>query len=81
MTDLAERIWYCDLLLCDLREKEGLESHPDVVIMLYRDEYYELETEDRGIAELIVTKHRNSPIGTVKLLFEPQYTRNRNLAA
>ena len=49
--------------------------------MLYRDEYYEPETEDRGIAELIVTKHRNGPIGTVKLLFESQYTRYRNLAA
>ncbi len=68
-------------MLCDLRETEGLESHADVVIMLYRDEYYEPETEDRGIAELIVTKHRNGPIGTVKLLFEPQYTRYRNLAA
>ena len=39
------------------------------------------ETEDRGIAELIVTKHRNGPVGTVKLLFEPQFTRYRNLAA
>ena len=68
-------------MLCDLRETEGLESHADVVIMLYRDEYYLPETEDRGIAELIVTKHRNGPVGTVKLLFEPQFTRYRNLAA
>ena len=81
MTDLGERLWNCDLLLCDLREKEGLENHADVVIMLDRDEYYEPKTEDRGIAELIVSKHRNGPIGTVKLLFEPQYTRYRNLAA
>ena len=56
-------------------------SHADVVIMLYGDEYYLPETEDRGIAELIVTKHRNGPVGTVKLLFEPQFTRYRNLAA
>ena len=68
-------------MLCDLRETQGLEAHADVVIMLYRDEFYHPETEERGIAELIVTKHRNGPIGTVKLLFEPQFTRYRNLAA
>jgi len=68
-------------MLSDLRETQGLEAHSDVVIMLYRDEYYHPETEERGIAELIVTKHRNGPVGTVKLLFEPQYTRYRNLAA
>ena len=68
-------------MLCDLRETESLESHADAVIMLYRDEYYHPETEERGIAELIVTKHRNGPLGTVKLLFEPQFTRYRNLAA
>ena len=71
----------CRPMLCDLRETQGLEAHADVVIMLYRDEFYHPETEDRGIAELIVTKHRNGPVGTVKLLFEPQFTRYRNLAA
>ena len=71
----------CRPMLCDLRETQGLEAHADVVIMLYRDEFYHPETEERGIAELIVTKHRNGPIGTVKLLFEPQFTRYRNLAA
>jgi len=69
----------CRPMLCDLRETQGLEAHADVVIMLYRDEYYYPETEERGIAELIVTKHRNGPVGTVKLLFEPQFTRYRNL--
>ena len=69
----------CRPMLCDLRETQGLEAHADVVIMLYRDEYYHPETEERGIAELIVTKHRNGPVGTVKLLFEPQFTRYRNL--
>ena len=68
-------------MLCDLRETQGLEAHADVVIMLYRDEYYHPETEERGIAELIVTKHRHGPVGTVKLLFETQFTRYRNLAA
>jgi replicative DNA helicase len=50
-------------------------------MMLYREEYYEPDTPDRGIAEVIVTKHRNGPTGTVKLLFEPQFTRFRNLAS
>jgi len=68
-------------MLCDLRETQGLEAHADVIIMLYRDEFYDPETEERGIAELIVTKNRLGPIGTVKLLFEPQFTRYRNLAA
>ena len=51
------------------------------VLMIYRDEYYNPETPDRGITEVIVTKHRNGPVGTCKLLFEPQFTRFRNLAA
>ena len=48
--------------------------------MIYRDEYYNPETEDKGIAEIIITKNRNGPTNTVRLLFEPQYTRFRNLA-
>ncbi len=68
-------------MLCDLRETQSLESHADMVVMIYRDEYYNPETEDKGITELITCKHRNGPVGTVKLLFEPQYTRFRNLAA
>ena len=68
-------------MLSDLRETQSLESHADVVTMIYRDEYYHPETEDRGITELITCKQRNGPVGTVKLLFEPQFTRFRNLAA
>ena len=68
-------------MLSDIRETESLESHADVVTMIYRDEYYNPETEDRGITELITCKHRNGPLGTVKLLCEPQFTRFRNLAA
>ena len=68
-------------MLSDIRETQSLESHADVVTMIYRDEYYNPETEDRGITELITCKHRNGPVGTVKLLFEPQFTRFRNLAA
>ena len=68
-------------MLCDIRDTEALEIYGDIVAMLYRDEYYDPDTEDKGIAEIIVTKHKNGPVGTVKLLFEPQYGRYRNLAA
>ncbi len=60
---------------------KALESHADMVVMIYRDEYYNPESAERGITELITCKHRNGPLETVKLLFEPQYTRFRNLAA
>lgn len=59
----------------------SIEQDADLVMMLYRDEYYNPDTPDRGIAEVIITKHRNGPVGTVKLLFEPQFTRFRNLAS
>jgi replicative DNA helicase len=58
----------------------SIEQDADLVMMLYREEYYDPDTPDRGIAEVIITKHRNGPVGTVRLLFEPQYTRFRNLA-
>lgn len=48
--------------------------------MIYRDEYYNPDTLDKGLAEVIVTKHRNGPVGTVKLLFESQYACFRNLS-
>ncbi len=67
-------------MLSDIRETQALESHADVVTMIYRDEYYNPETVDRGIAELITCKQRNGPVGTVKLLFEPQFARFRNIA-
>lgn len=67
-------------LLSDLRESGSIEQDADLVMMLYRDEYYNPETPDRGITELIVAKHRNGPVGTCRLLFEPQYTRFRNVA-
>ncbi|PZV19301.1 MAG: replicative DNA helicase [Leptolyngbya sp.] len=67
-------------MMSDLRESGAIEQDADLIMMLYREEYYDPDTPDRGIAEIIVTKHRNGPTGTVKLLFEPQFTRFRNLA-
>ncbi len=68
-------------MMSDLRESGSIEQDADMVMMIYRDEYYNPDTPDRGIAELIIAKHRNGPVGTVKLLFEPQFTRFRNLAS
>ncbi|MEQ8998486.1 MAG: replicative DNA helicase [Coleofasciculus sp. B1-GNL1-01] len=67
-------------MMSDLRESGSIEQDADLVIMLYRDEYYHPDTPDQGITEVIITKHRNGPIGVVKLIFDPQYTRFRNLA-
>ncbi len=58
----------------------SIEQDADVVMMIYRPEYYDPNTGDRGIAEVIIAKHRNGPTGTVRLLFESQYTQFRNLA-
>ncbi|MBE9177820.1 replicative DNA helicase [Oculatella sp. LEGE 06141] len=68
-------------MMSDLRESGSIEQDADIIIMLYRDEYYNPDTPDRGITEVIINKHRNGPVGTVKLLFEPQFTRFRNLAS
>lgn len=67
-------------MLSDLRESGSIEQDADLVMMLYRDEYYSPDTPDRGIAEVIISKHRNGPTGTVKLLFDPQFTKFKNLA-
>ncbi len=68
-------------MMSDLRESGSIEQDADLVMMLYRDEYYNPDTPDRGISEIIICKHRNGPTGTVKLLFEAQFTQFRNLAA
>ncbi len=67
-------------MMSDLRESGSIEQDADLIVMLYRDEYYNPDTPDRGITEMIIAKHRNGPTGIVKLLFESQYTRFRNMA-
>ena len=66
-------------ILSDLRESGSIEQDADLVLMLYRDEYYNTETEEPNITELIISKHRNGPIGTTKILFEGEYTKFKNL--
>ena len=68
-------------MMADLRESGAIEQDADLIIMLYRDEYYNPDTVDRGLAEIIITKHRNGPTGTVKLLFESQFTQFKNMAS
>lgn len=66
--------------LSDLRESGAIEQDADVVLMLFRDEYYTPTDENRGIAEVIIAKQRNGPTGTVKLAFIKEYTRFETLA-
>ncbi|WP_332982741.1 replicative DNA helicase [Microcoleus sp. A003_D6] len=65
----------------DIVVHNSIEQDADLVIMLYRDEYYNPDSPDRGIAEVIITKHRNGPTGIIKLLFDAQFTSFRNLAS
>ncbi|MGH2496492.1 MAG: replicative DNA helicase [Ktedonobacteraceae bacterium] len=65
--------------LSDLRESGGIEQNADIVMFIYRDEVYNPNTERRGIADIIVAKHRNGPTDTFCLAFEPQTTRFRDL--
>jgi len=67
-------------MLSDLRESGSIEQDADLVLMLYRDVYYNPDSPDRDLAEVIITKHRNGPTGTVKLLFNADLTEFRNLA-
>ena len=67
-------------MLADLRESGSIEQDADVVIFIYRDDVYNPESEQRGMAEIIVAKHRNGPTGTTRLAFLEQYTKFANLA-
>ena len=67
-------------MLSDLRESGAIEQDADIVMFIYRDEYYNKEdTENRGKAEVIIAKHRNGPVGTIDLLFQGNITKFKNI--
>ncbi len=66
-------------MLSDLRESGAIEQDADVVMFLYRDDYYNKDSDKKNIAEVIIAKQRNGPIGTVNLVWLPQYTKFANM--
>ena len=66
-------------MLSDLRESGSIEQDADVVMFIYRDDYYYKDTERKGVTELLVRKHRNGPVGDVELFFIPEQTKFRSI--
>ena len=66
-------------MLSDLSESGAIEQDADVVMFIYRDDYYNKDTDKKGIAEIIIAKQRNGPIGTIELVWLPDYTKFANM--
>jgi replicative DNA helicase len=67
-------------MMSDLRDSGTIEQDSDLILMLYRDSYYNPDVNNSDVTEVIISKHRNGPTGTVKLLFDNQLTKFKNLA-
>lgn len=66
-------------MLSDLRESGSLEQDADIVMFLYREDYYDKDTANKNITDIIVAKHRNGPVDTISLFFQKEYTKFRDL--
>ena len=66
-------------MLSDLRESGSLEQDADIVMFLYREDYYDQDTENKNITEVIIAKHRNGPVDSVNLFFQKEFTKFRDL--
>ena len=66
-------------MLSDLRESGAIEQDADVVMFIYRDDYYNHDSDMKGVSEIIIAKQRNGPIGTINLVWLPQYTKFANM--
>jgi replicative DNA helicase len=67
--------------MSDLRESGAIEQDADLIMMMYREEYYKPDTQDKGKAEAIIGKHRNGPVGMIPLTFLGEFTKFENFAS